>query len=68
MAFRKGNAAYENKQKRRRIHLGAGLKSVVVGIEFSDCSRNALRQAMRVAQWKSAHACAANALVRFVRI
>ena len=31
------------------------LKSVVVGVDFSDCSRSALQQAVRLARWNSAH-------------
>lgn len=31
------------------------LKSIVAGVDFSDCSRSALRQAVRVAQWNNAH-------------
>ncbi|MBE0541809.1 MAG: universal stress protein [Verrucomicrobia bacterium] len=31
------------------------LKSIVVGVDFSDCSRSALHQAVRIAQWNQAH-------------
>jgi nucleotide-binding universal stress UspA family protein len=31
------------------------LKSIVAGIDFSDCSRSALHQAVRVALWNKAH-------------
>lgn len=44
------------------------LKSALVGIDFPDCSRSALHQAVRVAQRNNARLRVANGLVRFARI